>query len=138
MAINNLGNVAEFIRECKSMGFLFALDDFGTGTSSFGHLKNLPVDYLKIDGGFVKNLEHDKVDRAMTEAINRIGHIMGIKTVAEYAENEAIIKELRNMGVDYAQGYGVCFPSPLFDPMPRSGSESKALRGQKTASLVTT
>jgi diguanylate cyclase (GGDEF)-like protein len=115
-AINNIRKAAEFIRECKSMGFLFALDDFGTGNSSFGYLKNLPVDYLKIDGGFVKNLESDAVDKAMTETINRIGHIMGIKTVAEYAENEAIIKELSTMGVDYAQGYGVCKPTPLFTP----------------------
>jgi EAL domain-containing protein (putative c-di-GMP-specific phosphodiesterase class I) len=115
-AINNLRKVAEFIRECKAMGFLFALDDFGTGTSSFGYLKNLPVDYLKIDGGFVKNLEQDPLDKAMTETMNRIGHIMGIKTVAEYAENDGIIHELRGMGVDYAQGYGVCMPTPLFAP----------------------
>jgi EAL domain-containing protein (putative c-di-GMP-specific phosphodiesterase class I) len=117
-AINNLRKAAGFIQDCKSMGFLFALDDFGTGTSSFGYLKNLPVDYLKIDGGFVKNLEHDAIDKAMTETINRIGHIMGIKTVAEYAENDAIIQELRSMGVDYAQGYGVCKPTPLFERSP--------------------
>ena len=113
-AINNLRKAAEFIQACKSMGFLFALDDFGMGTSSFGYLKNLPVDYLKIDGGFVKNLEHDAIDKAMTETINHIGHIMGIKTVAEYAENEAIIHQLRGMGVDFAQGFGVCLPTPLF------------------------
>jgi diguanylate cyclase (GGDEF)-like protein/PAS domain S-box-containing protein len=118
-AINNLRKAAEFIKECKSMGFLFALDDFGTGTSSFGYLKNLPIDYLKIDGGFVRNLEHDAVDKAMTEAINRIGHIMGIKTIAEYAENDSIIQGLISMGVDYAQGYGVCMPTPLFEPGPR-------------------
>ena len=117
-AINNLRKAAGFIQDCKSMGFLFALDDFGTGTSSFGYLKNLPVDYLKIDGGFVKNLERDAIDKAMTETINRIGHIMGIKTVAEYAENDAIIQELRSMGVDYAQGYGVCKPTPLFERSP--------------------
>ena len=121
-AINNLRKAAEFIQECKSMGFLFALDDFGTGTSSFGYLKNLPVDYLKIDGGFVKNLERDAIDKAMTETINRIGHIMGIKTVAEYAENDAIIEELRSMGVDYAQGYGVCMPTPLFERIPTPGN----------------
>ncbi|HUF80053.1 MAG TPA: EAL domain-containing protein, partial [Burkholderiales bacterium] len=114
-AINNLRTAIEFIRECKSMGFLFALDDFGTGTSSFGYLKNLPVDYLKIDGGFVKNLEHDAIDKAMTETINRIGHIMGLKTVAENAENDAIIRELKHIGVDYAQGYGVGLPTPLFE-----------------------
>jgi len=118
-AIKNLACAAEFIRQCKSSGFLFALDDFGTGTSSFGYLKNLEVDYLKIDGGFVKNLEFDPIDRAMTEAINRIGHIMGIKTVAEYAENEAIVQLLKRMGVDYAQGYGVSRPGPLF---PARGS----------------
>jgi diguanylate cyclase (GGDEF)-like protein/PAS domain S-box-containing protein len=114
-AINNLRKTAEFIKECKTLGFLFALDDFGIGASSFSYLKNLPVDYLKIDGGFVKNLEHDAIDKAMTETINRIGHIMGMKTVAEYAENEAIIQELKIMGVDYAQGYGVCKPTPLFE-----------------------
>jgi diguanylate cyclase (GGDEF)-like protein/PAS domain S-box-containing protein len=113
-AINNLRHAAEFIRECKAMGFQFALDDFGTGTSSFGYLKNLAVDYLKIDGGFVKNIERDRVDRAMTETINHVGHILGIRTVAEYAENETIIKQLRGMGVDYAQGFGVAAPSPLF------------------------
>ena len=125
-AINNLRKAAEFIPECKSMGFLFALDDFGTSTSSFGYLKNLPVDYLKIDGGFVKNLERDAIDKAMTETINRIGHIMGIKTVAEYAENDAIIQELRSMGVDYAQGYGVCKPTPLFEPSPEAVSLPQA------------
>ncbi|MGB5079994.1 MAG: EAL domain-containing protein [Burkholderiales bacterium] len=125
-AINNLRKAAEFIRECKSMGFLFALDDFGTGTSSFGYLKNLAVDYLKIDGGFVKNLENDAIDKAMTETINRIGHIMGIKTVAEYAENDAIIEGLRSMGVDYAQGYGVCKPTPLFERSPEAASPAQA------------
>lgn len=113
-AINNLRNAAEFVRHCKSIGMLFALDDFGTGASSFGYLKNLPVDYLKIDGSFVRNMEGDGVDRAMTETINRIGKIMGIRTVAEYAENDNIIRELRKIGVDYAQGFGVCMPAPLF------------------------
>lgn len=114
-AINNLRNAAEFIKGCKTLGFLFALDDFGTGTSSFGYLKNLPVDYLKIDGGFVRNIDKNGIDRAMTETINRIGHIMGIRTVAEYAENEDIIRRLREMGVNYAQGYGVSRPTPLFE-----------------------
>jgi EAL domain-containing protein (putative c-di-GMP-specific phosphodiesterase class I) len=109
------------------MGFLFALDDFGTGMSSFGYLKDLPVDYLKIDGSFVKDLGQDEVDRAMTEAINRIGHIMGIKTVAEYAENEAVIDTLRHIGVDYAQGYGVCKPTPLFEPGVRAHAAAVAI-----------
>jgi diguanylate cyclase (GGDEF)-like protein/PAS domain S-box-containing protein len=121
-AINNLRHAIEFMRACKAMGFLFALDDFGTGMSSFGYLKDLPVDYLKIDGSFIKNLAHNEVDRAMTEAINRIGHIMGLKTVAEYAENEAIIDRLRQMGVDFAQGYGVCRPSPLIPQKARTAA----------------
>lgn len=115
-AINNLRNAIEFMRQCKGLGILFALDDFGIGMSSFGYLKDLPVDYLKIDGSFVKNLVHNDIDRAMTEAINRIGHIMGIRTVAEYAENQAIIDELRRMGVDFAQGYGVGRPVPMLEP----------------------
>lgn len=126
-AVNNLRKAAEFIQECKSMGFLFALDDFGAGTSSFGYLKNLPVDYLKIDGGFVKNLKHDAIDKAMTDTINRIGHIMGIKTVAEYAENDAIIQEVRRIGVDYAQGYGICKPTPLFERSPKAVALPRAV-----------
>jgi EAL domain-containing protein (putative c-di-GMP-specific phosphodiesterase class I) len=126
-AINNLRKAAEFIRQCKAMGFLFALDDFGTGTGSFGYLKNLPVDYLKIDGGFVRNLERDQIDKAMTETINRIGHIMGIETIAEYAESETIIKELSGMGVDYAQGFGVCVPTPLFAPSPLAAPPPRAV-----------
>jgi diguanylate cyclase (GGDEF)-like protein/PAS domain S-box-containing protein len=113
-AINNLRKAADFMKEGKAMGFHFALDDFGTGTSSFGYLKNLPVDYLKIDGGFVKDIMHDPIDKAMTETINRIGHIMGLKTVAEFAESEAIVGELRTIGVDFIQGYAVSKPAPLF------------------------
>ncbi len=113
-AIDNLQAAAEFYKGCKTLGFLFALDDFGTGTSSFGYLKSLPVDYLKIDGGFVRNIDKDGIDRAMTETINRIGHLMGIRTVAEFAESDEIIQRLRAMGVDYAQGYGVSRPAPLF------------------------
>lgn len=115
-AINNLRQAAAFMKEIKALGFLFALDDFGTGTSSFGYLKNLPVDYLKIDGSFVEDIERDPLDKAMTETINRIGHIMGMKTVGEFAVTEAVIGELRVMGVDFAQGYGVAEPRPLPTP----------------------
>lgn len=114
VAVNNLQAAATFINECKAMGFQFALDDFGTGTSSFGYLKSLPVDYLKIDGSFVKNIEHDRVDHAMVQTMNHIGHLLGKRTVAEFAENEATIELLGKMGVDFAQGFGVCLPKPLF------------------------
>ena len=112
-AVHNLRRAAQFMRDIKELGFLFALDDFGTGTSSFGYLKNLPVDYLKIDGSFVRDIAHDPLDRAMAETINRIGHLMGLKTVGEFAESEVVIRELRSMGVNYAQGYGVHEPLPL-------------------------
>ena len=110
VAVKHLRAIIDFIHECKTLGIKFALDDFGTGTSSFGYLKNLPVDYLKIDGSFVQNLEKDAVDRAVTETINRIGHLMGKVTIAEFAENPSIIRILDEMGVDYAQGYGICLP----------------------------
>ncbi|WP_350432364.1 EAL domain-containing protein [Shewanella sp. H8] len=113
-AVKDMHSAIEFITACKEIGVKFALDDFGTGSSSFGYLKNLPVDYLKIDGSFVKNLENDAVDRAITQTINQIGHIMGKITIAEFAENQSIIEILDEMGVDFAQGYGVCRPIPLF------------------------
>ena len=112
-AINNLRHATQFMKDVKALGFSFALDDFGVGTSSFAYLKNLPVDYLKIDGSFVRDIGSDPVDRAMAETINRVGHIMGLRTVGEYAESDAVIGELRMLGVDFAQGYGVQRPEPL-------------------------
>ena len=100
----------------KALGCQFALDDFGSGMSSFGYLKNLPIDFIKIDGAFVRNLDSDAIDRAMVEAINNIGHVMGIKTIAEFVETEAVADELRRMGVDYAQGYWIGRPEPLDSP----------------------
>ena len=98
-------------------GCCFALDDFGSGLSSFAYLKTLPVDFLKIDGRFVKDMINDPIDRAMIDAIHRIGHLMGIRTIAEWVENEAILEELKVIGVDYAQGYGIAQPSQFLEAM---------------------
>jgi diguanylate cyclase (GGDEF)-like protein/PAS domain S-box-containing protein len=114
-AIANLTHAVAFIGELKALGCSFSLDDFGSGLSSFAYLKSLPVDTLKIDGGFVKDMPQDPIDTAMVRAINNIGHVMGLKTVAEFVENDVILGMLKEIGVNYAQGYGVAMPTPLDD-----------------------
>lgn len=112
-AIANLSRAMSFIEAIRAEGCKFALDDFGAGLSSFTYLKTLPVDFLKIDGDFVRDITHDPMDRAIVEAINQIGHAAGLKTVAEFVEDEATRLELVRLGVDYAQGYGLHRPEPL-------------------------
>ncbi|NER00006.1 MAG: EAL domain-containing protein [Cyanothece sp. SIO2G6] len=113
VAISNLYRAANFILELKKLGCHFALDDFGSGMSSFAYLKHLPVDYLKIDGNFVKDALTDDVLAAMLEAINNIGHLMGLKTIAEYVENQDILDRMKTLGIDYVQGYVIDYPQPL-------------------------
>ncbi len=114
-AITNLVNARQFIDALRKYGFRFALDDFGSGLSSFEYLKNLPVDYLKIDGSFVRDMANNRIDHAMVAAINQVGHIMDIKTIAEFVENDQIINKLQLLNVDYAQGYGISRPQPIED-----------------------
>ncbi len=113
MAISNLQVANHFIKSVKHYGCGFSLDDFGSGLSSFGYLKNLAVDTLKIDGIFVRDILDDPIDAAMVDSINTIGHVMGLKTIAEFVENEAIAKKLIELGVDYLQGYGIAKPIPI-------------------------
>ncbi len=118
-AITHLSHAMKLFGELRLRGCRFSLDDFGSGLSSFAYLKTLPVDYLKIDGAFVKDILTDGVDEAMVEAIHKVGHVMELKTIAEFVENDAIAERLRNMGVNYAQGYGIARPEPFDDALKR-------------------
>lgn len=111
-AVTSLQAAHDLITRIKSIGGSFALDDFGVGFSSMNYLKKLPVNYLKIDGSFIKNITNNHEDQLFVNAINSVGQGMGIKTVAEFVENEAILDVLTAMGVDYAQGYGIGKPMP--------------------------
>lgn len=111
--IANLPKAQVFMRQLKALGCRFSLDDFGSGLSSFGYLKALPVDYLKIDGVFVRGIATNAINRAMVKAINEVGHVMGLKTVAEYVEDDATLAVIRELGIDYAQGYAVGSLRPL-------------------------
>lgn len=112
-AISNMVQARYFISSLKELGCRFALDDFGSGMSSFSYLKNLPVDYLKIDGSFVKDCAKDVIDLALVKSVNDIGHVMNMKTIAEWVEDEATLEVLKILGVDYVQGYAVDKPQAL-------------------------
>ncbi|HSN71054.1 MAG TPA: GGDEF domain-containing phosphodiesterase, partial [Steroidobacteraceae bacterium] len=111
-AVSNLANVVHFMRELRARGCLFSLDDFGSGLSSFKYLKNLPVDFLKIDGQFIQNVTRDPIDRSMVEAIAQIGRAMGIRTIAERVDSEDVYQALADIGIQYAQGYLIAAPEP--------------------------
>jgi diguanylate cyclase (GGDEF)-like protein/PAS domain S-box-containing protein len=114
-AIANFSAAVQFMQKLREEGFRFALDDFGSGLSSFAYLRTLPVDFVKIDGLFVKDIDSNPIDRAMVHSINEIAHVMGKKTVAEYVENHSGLTHLRHIGVDYAQGHAINPPQPLDD-----------------------
>lgn len=126
-ALDNIEKANIFIARIRALGCQVALDDFGSGFSTFAYLKSLPIDYLKIDGSLVKNMSTDTVDREMVKAINEIGHTVGALTIAEFVEDEQTLKELRELGVDYAQGYGLRTPSALtelVDELPRLSGDT--------------
>ncbi len=122
-AIANLSRASRFMAKLRSRGVRFALDDFGSGLSSFAYLKSLPVDFIKVDGVFVKDIVANPVDRAMVKSISDIGHVMGKQTMAEFVENDAILAQIRELGVDFAQGYAIGRPRPMGGP----GAESAQL-----------
>ncbi len=112
-AVQNLARAADLVAEVKALGCQFSLDDFGSGMSSYSYLKNLPVDYLKIDGQFVRRIDEDATDHAMVRSINELGHFLGKRTIAEYVENDRVLAQVREIGLDYVQGFGIHRPLPL-------------------------
>ena len=117
-AISNLSRVVHFMQELKKLGCKFSLDDFGSGLSSFTYLKNLPVDYLKIDGQFIRNVVDDSVDESMVRAISQVGHAMGIETIAERVETKQVLEKLGAIGIEFAQGFYIARPTSVrsFEP----------------------
>jgi diguanylate cyclase (GGDEF)-like protein/PAS domain S-box-containing protein len=126
--ISNLEAACDFISKLKKLGCRFALDDFGSGLSSFAYLKNLPVDYLKLDGSLVRDMATSKVNQAMVQAINYVTHVMGIKSVAEYVENEETLEALRGISVDFAQGFGIAMPQPFMDAAADRQANARSAR----------
>ena len=112
-AIANITSATSFMLTLRGCGFRFSLDDFGSGLSSFTYLKKLPVDFLKIDGAFVRDILSDPIDYAMVRSINELGQLLGKETIAEFVETTELADELQRMGVNYAQGYAYARPQPL-------------------------
>lgn len=122
-AVAALDNATQIIATLKEKGCRFLLDDFGSGWSSFAYLKTLPVDFLKIDGSLIRDMANDVLDEAMVRSINDISHVMGIATIAEFVENNAVLERLVSLGIDYAQGYAIRHPRPIDEHLsPTSGA----------------
>jgi diguanylate cyclase (GGDEF)-like protein len=122
-AIEDIMRVVSFVRKLKNEGFCFAIDDFGSGYSSFYYLKYLPVDFLKIEGEFIKSLPNSPTDRVFIEGIVNVARKMGIKTVAEYVESEEVLEVVKDLGIDYAQGYYLGKPEPLEEKLKKHFSK---------------
>ena len=111
--IDNMVKAIDFVNEFKNIGCKFSIDDFGTGLASHSYLRDLPVDFVKIDGTFIQNIHTNPKDFAMAKSINDLAHFLGQETIAEFAENDEVIEKIREIGVDYIQGWGVGRPAPL-------------------------
>ncbi len=113
VAIANLSTAIRFIADVKSMGCRVSISQFGTSLHTFAYLRNLKVDYIKIDGSVIRDIADDAVDRAVVGAVGHIAHVMGIRTIAEHVEDITVLECLKDLGIDYAQGYAVAKPLPL-------------------------
>jgi diguanylate cyclase (GGDEF)-like protein/PAS domain S-box-containing protein len=126
-AISKLSCASQWIQKLRQIGCRFALDDFGSGLSSFGYLKSLPVDFLKIDGQFIKDIIGNPMNMVIVRSIHEIASVMGISTIAEFVESDATLEKLREIGIDYAQGYGICTPQPFEDIINSLHVQRKAI-----------
>jgi EAL domain-containing protein (putative c-di-GMP-specific phosphodiesterase class I) len=122
--VANFDKAQKFISVLRGRGCGFVLDNFGSGLSSFAYLRNFPVDFIKIDGQFVQEMTQDPTQRALVEAINHVGHVMQIRTIAEAIESEESLQLIRQMKVDYAQGDGIAKPMPLDEIVRQRSSRS--------------
>ncbi|HEY9658640.1 MAG TPA: EAL domain-containing protein, partial [Allocoleopsis sp.] len=136
IAISHLSRVSQFVQEFKQLGCRFALDDFGSGISAFACLRQLPIDFLKIDGTFIKDILHDPTDLALVEAINQVGHVMGLETIAEFVQDQATLEKLQQVGVDYVQGYEIAPPLPLVNCAVAYSSDANPHPSDEALSLV--
>lgn len=135
--VSNLNSATRLMESLRQLGVKFSLDDFGTGMSSFGYLRDLPIDHLKIDGMFVRHIVDDPISYAMVESIHNVGHIMGLSTVAEFVENDLIIEKLKKIGIDYGQGYALNKPAPILEQIAQFSKSSLGVdTEQSTYKLV--
>jgi len=125
-AVGNLAQASDFIQYCRGLGIRVALDDFGTGMASFEYLKSLPLDVVKIDGCFIRDMLSDPLDHAMVRYAHDISKLRGQETIAEFVEDAAHLQELKNIGIDYAQGYHIGRPEPLADWLGQVGKHGRA------------
>ena len=123
-AVENMEQALKFMNRMKEMGCRFALDDFGSGLSSFAYLRNFPVDFLKIDGSFVREIANDPISHSIVASIKDVGHATGKKIIAEFVENDEILEKLNDMGIDYAQGFGIARPGALPEPIENLSERS--------------
>jgi EAL domain-containing protein (putative c-di-GMP-specific phosphodiesterase class I) len=131
-AMRNIGQAQGFIRTLAALGCSFALDDFGSGLSSYAYLRELPVKYLKIDGSFVRDMHKDPVNYALVASINQVAHVLGLKTIAEWAESEYVINQLRALNVDFVQGFAIGTPLPVVATEPEVTSSLPGTSASQT------